>query len=164
MRFHQLLHKMFDAQHLHKVEILFARDWKLGDANKPETQTPYRTTWASGWWIDQVTKLFEGDISPHTQRGKRHTVLSEADLHQEQKLYESELRLASRIRGKGKVVDGKEVKEILEASAAESQAQVVIRASPTAAATSIARAVSAAQLKRPLTPNPEPQLGPDPNP
>ena len=153
VRFHQLLHKMFDAQHLHKVEILFARDWKLGDADKPETQTPYRTTWASGWWIDQVTKLFEGDISPHTQRGKRHTVLSEADLHQEQKLYESELRLASRIRGKGKVVDGKEVKEILEASAAESQAQVVIRASPTAAATSVARAVSAAQLKRPLTPN-----------
>jgi hypothetical protein len=37
------------------VEILFARDWKLGDADKPETQTPYRTTWATGWWIDQVT-------------------------------------------------------------------------------------------------------------
>jgi len=62
------------------VEILFARDWKLGDADKPETQTPYRTTWASGWWIDHVTKLFEGDISPHTDRSLAlHTVPSVAD-------------------------------------------------------------------------------------
>ena len=144
VRFHQLLHKMFDAQHLHKVEILFARDWKLGDASKPEAQTPYRTTWASGWWIDQLAKLFEEDLSHERDRSLlRHAVFSASDLLQEQRLYESELRLASRVRGKDK--------EILEPSAPEAQAKVRIRASPTAAAaTSIARAVGSVRHNSPL--------------
>ena len=30
-----------------------------------------------GWCVDQVTKLFEGDISPHTDRSlAKHTVRS----------------------------------------------------------------------------------------
>ena len=140
MRFHQLLHKMFDAAHLHKVdrattttttalspttltattsppppllttsphhlsspsppplhplsratsqvEILFARDWKLGsaDAGSGEELTPYRTTWASGWWIDQVSQMFAADISPHAERSlARHTVLTPKALHQERR-------------------------------------------------------------------------------
>ena len=143
VRFHMLLHKMFDAKHLHKVEILFARDWKLGDPSKPEGQTPYRTTWGSGWWIDQVTKLFEEDLSHERDRSLlRHAVFSPAHLLQEQRLYESELRLASRIRGKDK--------EILEPSAKEAQAKVSIRPATAGAATSVARAVGSVQHNSPL--------------
>ena len=139
VRFHQLLHKLFDARHLHKVEILFARDWKLGSG---ATQTPYRTTWAAGWWIDQVSEMFASDISPDTDKSlARHTVLTQQELQQELRVYESELRLACRVRGKGG--------ELLEPSALDSL--VEIRAYHGAAATSSARdVVEATRAGRPL--------------
>jgi len=46
-RLDELLEAMFGEECMHKVEILFARDWKLQGAD-------YRTTWTAGWWLDTV--------------------------------------------------------------------------------------------------------------
>ena len=89
-----------------------------------------------------MTKLFEGDNSPHRVRGARHTVLSEADLEQEQRLYESELRLACRMRGKGG--------ELLQAQLFEPLVEIKAATGSGAETSSVRDAIEAARFGKPL--------------
>ena len=47
VRLDELIEATFGEECMHRVEILFARDWVLQGAD-------FRTTWTAGWWLDTV--------------------------------------------------------------------------------------------------------------
>ena len=56
-----------DGLYLDAVQLLFARDWAIGEAN----DKPFRTTWSSGWYLDLLVEQFKRDTEPSGVRKRR---------------------------------------------------------------------------------------------
>lgn len=60
-RLHEILHQLFgseDGMYMASVNCTFARDWKLDE------DVYFRTTWASGWWIDYLLREYRLQTMP----------------------------------------------------------------------------------------------------